>query len=45
MIVGGGKVASRKARKLLQAGAEVVMISPEFSPELAASEVELHHRP
>ena len=45
MVVGGGKVASRKARKLLQAGAEVVVISPEFSPELAASEVELHHRP
>ena len=45
MVIGGGEVASRKARKLLQAGAEVVVISPEVSPELAASEVELHHRP
>ena len=45
MVVGGGEVASRKARRLLQAGAEVVVISPEFNPELAASQAELHHRP
>lgn len=45
MVVGGGEVANRKARKLLQAGAEVVVISPEVSPELSASEVELHRRP
>ncbi len=45
MVVGGGEVASRKVRKLLHAGAEVVVISPEVSPELAASEVEFHHRP
>ncbi len=45
MVVGGGEVASRKARKLLQSGAEVVVISPEVSPELAASEVEIYRRP
>lgn len=45
MVVGGGEVASRKARKLLQAGAEVVVISPEASRELSASEVEVHRRP
>ena len=45
MVVGGGEVASRKACKLLQAGAEVVVISPEVSPELSASKVELHRRP
>ncbi len=45
MVVGGGEVASRKVRTLLQSGAEVMVIAPEVSSELAASEVELHHRP
>ncbi len=45
MVVGGGKVASRRARKLLQSGAEVVVISPEVSPELSALKVELYRRP
>jgi precorrin-2 dehydrogenase/sirohydrochlorin ferrochelatase len=37
-------VASRKVGKLLQAGAEVVVISPEVLPELAGMEVEIRHR-
>ena len=34
VVVGGGKVAERKVRKLLDAGARVHVISPEFSPGL-----------
>ncbi|MEZ5538040.1 MAG: siroheme synthase CysG [Thiolinea sp.] len=34
LVVGGGKVASRKAESLLQAGANVTVVSPELSPEL-----------
>ena len=45
MVVGGGAVASRKVGKLLQAGAEVVVVSPEILPELAGMDVEIQHRP
>ena len=45
VVVGGGEVASRKARKLLQARAEVVVISPEISPELESVAVEVNRRP
>jgi precorrin-2 dehydrogenase / sirohydrochlorin ferrochelatase len=45
VVVGGGKVANRKARKLLQARAEVVVISPEVRPELESVAVEVHRRP
>ena len=45
VVVGGGEVASRKARKLLQARAEVVVISPEITPELESIAVEVHRRP
>ena len=44
VIVGGGAVADRKARKLLQARAEVVVISPEISPSLESIAVEVHRR-
>jgi len=37
VVVGGGAVANRKARKLLQARAEVVAISPELKPELESA--------
>jgi precorrin-2 dehydrogenase/sirohydrochlorin ferrochelatase len=37
-------VASRKVGKLLQAGAEVVVVSPEVLPELAGMDVEIQHR-
>ncbi len=33
VVVGGGKVALRKVRKLCAAGADVVVISPELLPE------------
>ena len=44
MVVGGGAVATRKVGKLLQAGAEVVVVSPEVRPELADMDVEIHDR-
>jgi precorrin-2 dehydrogenase/sirohydrochlorin ferrochelatase len=44
-VVGGGAVATRKARNLLQAGAEVVVVSPEALPELEGMGVEVRYRP
>jgi precorrin-2 dehydrogenase/sirohydrochlorin ferrochelatase len=35
VIIGGGKVAYRKACSLREAGAETVVVSPEFCPEIA----------
>ncbi|CAN5590870.1 hypothetical protein BH24ACT21_BH24ACT21_16540 [soil metagenome] len=45
VIVGGGAVANRKARKLLQARAEVVVISPQIQPEIESMAVEVRRRP
>lgn len=45
MIIGGGAVANRKARKLLQARAEVVVISPEVRPEIESMALEVKRRP
>jgi precorrin-2 dehydrogenase / sirohydrochlorin ferrochelatase len=45
VVVGGGEVANRKARKLLQARARVVVISPEIGAELESVAVEIHRRP
>jgi precorrin-2 dehydrogenase/sirohydrochlorin ferrochelatase len=45
VVVGGGGVAVRKARKLFQAGADVVVVSPEVLPELEDMSVEVHERP
>ena len=36
VIVGGGEVALRKAERLLDCGAKVLVISPKLAPELAA---------
>ncbi len=38
VIVGGGEVAARKAEKLLDCGAEVFVISPKLTSELAEME-------
>ncbi len=35
VVVGGGKVASRKVARLLEAGADVTVVAPEVSPEIA----------
>jgi precorrin-2 dehydrogenase/sirohydrochlorin ferrochelatase len=45
VVVGGGEVANRKARKLLQARAEVVVISPKVKPELESVATEVRRRP
>ena len=44
-MVGGGAVATRKARKLLQAGAEVVVVSPAVLSELESIGAEIRYRP
>ncbi len=44
VVVGGGAVANRKARKLLQARAEVVVISPEVQPEIESMASEVLNR-
>lgn len=44
VVIGGGAVADRKARKLLQARAEVVVISPKVSPALESIAVEILRR-
>lgn len=35
VVVGGGEVAARKAKRLLDCGAKVSVISPQLTPELA----------
>ena len=44
VVVGGGPVALRRARGLLDAGAHVVVISPDVLPELAALPVTVLER-
>ncbi|MBA2713847.1 MAG: NAD(P)-dependent oxidoreductase, partial [Rubrobacteraceae bacterium] len=44
VVVGGGTVAARKIRKLLQAGAEVVVVSPEVRPDLESMDLEIRRR-
>ncbi|MGB8266706.1 MAG: NAD(P)-dependent oxidoreductase, partial [Candidatus Velthaea sp.] len=36
LVVGGGPVAERKVRGLLDAGADITLISPRATPDLAA---------
>ncbi|OCA85831.1 siroheme synthase [Bacillus sp. FJAT-27225] len=40
VVIGGGKVAARKAAGLAEAGAKVTVVSPELTPELNAMAVE-----
>lgn len=45
VIVGGGPVAVRRAKALLEAGAAVTVIAPNTEPALTAPPLDIHHRP
>jgi uroporphyrin-III C-methyltransferase/precorrin-2 dehydrogenase/sirohydrochlorin ferrochelatase len=45
VVVGGGRVAVRRAQALLEAGAQVDVVAPEISGELPAAEVTVQLRP
>jgi uroporphyrin-III C-methyltransferase/precorrin-2 dehydrogenase/sirohydrochlorin ferrochelatase len=45
LVVGGGGVASAKAARLVEAGAEVVVVSPHVTAELEALAQAVHRRP
>ena len=49
VVVGGGNIATRKVLSLLKCGASVLLVSPEFCPELekraAAGEIAVERRP
>ena len=44
LVVGGGPVATRRARWLAQGGAHVVVVAPNVADELASLAHELHRR-
>lgn len=39
VVVGGGKVAARKIRTLLDEGAKVTVVSPDLNPKISQEEV------
>lgn len=43
LIVGGGKVALRKVQTLLETGAQVTVVAPDFLPDLAGIQHEQLH--
>jgi precorrin-2 dehydrogenase/sirohydrochlorin ferrochelatase len=45
VVVGGGSVAARKVRGLVEAGADVVVVAPNICDEIRSSPVELVERP
>ncbi len=49
LVIGGGRVGTRKARTLLRAGARVTVVSPDATPQLEAlageGRIRLHRRP
>jgi len=46
LVVGGGKVAERKVMRLLEAGAQVTLVSPEVTPTLERlmQQGKIHHK-
>jgi precorrin-2 dehydrogenase/sirohydrochlorin ferrochelatase len=45
VVVGGGSVAARKTRSLVDAGADVLVIAPEINEEIKALPVKVAERP
>ena len=45
LVVGGGRVAAGKIRRLVEAGAEVTVVAPQISDEIAAMDVAIERRP
>lgn len=45
LVVGGGRVAFRKVTKLLEAGAEVLVVAPALDARLETLPVAVHQRP
>jgi uroporphyrin-III C-methyltransferase/precorrin-2 dehydrogenase/sirohydrochlorin ferrochelatase len=45
VVVGGGSVATRRARALAEAGADVLVVAPDISAEIRALGVRIQQRP
>lgn len=45
LVVGGGRVAAGKVRRLVESGADVTVVAPDISDEIAAMNVTLERRP
>lgn len=45
LVVGGGRVATGKVRRLVESGAQVTVVAPEISDEIASMPVTLERRP
>jgi siroheme synthase-like protein len=45
LVVGGGRVATGKVRRLVESGARVTVVAPEISDEIASMPVTLERRP
>ena len=45
LVVGGGRVATGKVRRLVESGARVTVVAPEVNDEIAAMDVTVERRP
>jgi precorrin-2 dehydrogenase/sirohydrochlorin ferrochelatase len=45
LVVGGGRVATGKVRRLVESGAVVTVVAPEVADEIAAMDVTVERRP
>jgi siroheme synthase (precorrin-2 oxidase/ferrochelatase) len=45
LVVGGGRVAVGKVRRLVEAGAAVTVVAPEVAEEIVAMDVAVERRP
>jgi precorrin-2 dehydrogenase/sirohydrochlorin ferrochelatase len=45
LVVGGGRVATGKVRRLVDEGADVTVVAPDISDDIAAMGVTTHRRP